>query len=425
MRRTAAFLFFVTMGAIVVSVDFATLPAWMNPKFYASLWDHNRFNLWVGGAGSGKSVGAAQRYVYRLTAETGHNLLAMRKVSEANRFSTFAGLVATISQWHLTSLWDINESRMYLRCINGNEVIFRGMNDIRARERVKSVTFKSGPLTDIWTEEASEFEPEDITQLNLRLRGLTPQPLQFLLTFNPVNVQHHLKKTYFDNPKANATILQTTYKDNRFLDSAYRGELEALKDSDPNLYQVYALGEWGQLGDQAFPNAIFGPCRYKYEDFDRVLVGKDFGFQHYDALEFIGLKDDELYSFRELYVRQRTNPEIIELSLDILDHSQRVRADSAEPKSIAEWNNAGFYLEPAVKGPDSVKAQYAYLRGHRWHIDPDACPGLAAEVRGAVYRKDRFGNLTEEIFSFHDDAMAACRYAIEELLTPANTFKAW
>jgi hypothetical protein len=58
------------------------------------------------------------------------------------------------------------------------------------------------------------------------------------------------------------------------------------------------------------------------------------------------------------------------------------------------------------------------LRAHRWHIDPEKCPGLAAEVRGANYKKDRNGKLTEEIVSFHDDALAACRYAIEEELTP-------
>lgn len=406
-------------------VDFSTLPAWMNRPYYNLIWDHKRFNVLVGGSGSGKSVGAAQRYIYRMTAEPGHNLLAMRKVAESNRFSTFAGLVATINQWNLGSLWDINESRMYLRCVNGNEAIFRGMNDIKARERVKSVTFKSGPLTDIWAEEASEFNPEDITQLNLRLRGTAPQPFQFTLTFNPISVQHHLKKTFFDNPKANATLLRTTYLDNRFLDPAYRGELEALKATDPVLYQVYALGEWGQLGDQVFTNVVFEPCRYRLEDFDRVLVGKDFGFQHYDALEFIGLKDGELYSFREFYVRQKTNPEIIDLSRPLLPQAQRVRADSAEPKSIAEWRNAGFFFEPAVKGPDSVKAQYAYLRSHRWHIDEQACPGLAAEVRGATYKTDRFGNLTEEVFSFHDDALAACRYAVEEEIAPVNEFRAW
>lgn len=405
--------------AAMPHVDFSTLPLWMNDRFYRTLWDHQRFNVWVGGAGSGKSVGAAQRDVFRLTAEQGHNYMIVRKVGESNRYSTFAGLVNVIEQWHLGGLYDIADSNMVIRNrFNGNEVIFRGMNDVRAREHAKSVTFKSGPLTDVRLEEASEFEPEDFRQLNLRLRGKAPQPFQLTLLFNPVSVSHWLKSEFFDNPKPNATILHTTYLDNRFIDAEYKSELEAMKTTDPTMYQVYALGEWGQLGDQAFPNVIFEPCRYRWEDFDRVLFGMDFGFQHYHAIEGIGLKDGEPWSFRELYVRQKTNPEIIPLAEPILPRSQLCTADSAEPKSIAEWNNAGYRLEGAKKGPDSVAAQFAYLRARKWHIDPDACPGLAAEVRGAVYKKDKNGNPTEEIFSFHDDAMAACRYAIESELTP-------
>jgi phage terminase large subunit len=404
-----------------VHVEFKTLPAWMNDKFYASCWDRNRFNVWIGGAGSGKSVGAAQRYVYRLTAESGHNLLVIRKVGVSHRYSTFASLVYWIYTWHLDSLYEINDSTMHIRNkLNGNEVIFRGMNDFRARERAKSVTFKSGPLTDIWIEEASELETEDFEQLNLRLRGTAPQPFQMTLTFNPINVDHWLKVKFFDNPRESATIIHSTYLDNRFIDDDYRAQFDALKITDPIMYDVYALGKWGQLGEKAFTNIVFENCRYAVADFDKVLYGQDFGFNHYNAIEGLGLKDGEIYSFSELYVRQKTNAEIIQANEreHVLAHDQRCRADSAEPKSITEWTSSGYCIEPAKKGPDSVQAQFGYLRAHRWHIDPEKCPGLAAEVRGANYKKDRNGKLTEEIVSFHDDALAACRYAIEEELTP-------
>lgn len=427
MCKAAAFLavilFATSAGASVPHVDFSKLDRWMNPKFYRLLWDHNRFNVLIGGAGSGKSVGAAQRYVYRLTGEPGHNLMVVRKVGDSNRYSTFSSLVYWINTWKLDSLYSIGESNLVIRNrYNGNEVIFRGMNDIKAREKAKSVTFKSGPLTDIWGEEASEFDPEDVRQLNLRMRGIAARPFQMTLSFNPISVDHWLKPEFFDNPKQNATIVHSTYLDNRFLDPEYKGELEALKVSDPTMYQVYALGEWGQLGDKAFPNVVFEPCRYKVEDFDRVVFGMDFGFNHYHAIEGIGLKDGELWSFRELYVRERTNPEIISIAEPVMAKHQRCTADSAEPKSIAEWRNAGFRIDAAKKGPDSVEAQFAYLRARKWHIDPVACPGLAAEARGAVYKKDRSGRVTEEIVSFHDDALAACRYAVEELIVP-NTAK--
>lgn len=420
----ATFLVFalcIRAEAAMPHIDFSPLPRWMNEKFYALVFDHNRFNVAVGGAGSGKSVGFTQRDTYRLTAEPGHNYLIIRKVAESNRYSTYSGMIEWITKWNLLPFFDINDSRMeIINRANGNAMIFAGMNDARARERAKSITFKSGPLTDVRIEEATELEPEDIDQLNLRLRGLAKQPFQMSLLFNPVSVNHHLKARFFDRKVENATILRTTYLDNRFLDPDYKKELERLKDTDPVLYQVYALGEWGEAGDAAFPNADFIPCPYHLEDFDAYTFGMDFGYQHYHAIEGLGLKDGELWSFSELYVREMTNPKIISIAEKVLPKHERCHADSAEPKSIQEFRDAGFNVEPVDKYPGSLDAQYAYLRARKWHIDEVKCPGLAAEVRGAVYKKDRQGKPTEEIFSFRDDAMAACRYAGEGLRGRVN-----
>lgn len=427
MRKSAGFLFalILTLTAQVSAmphVDFSTLPDWVNPVFYQHFWNHQRFNAWWGGAGSGKSVAAMQRIAYRMVAETGHNYLGIRKVSESNRQSTYAEVLKWINTWHLEPLFKISDQAMKIECINGNTMIFRGMNDFRAREKVKSITFDNGPLTDIHVEEASELDEEDFNQLNLRLRGIALQPFQMTLTFNPIHVMHWLKRRLIDTPSPKTLVLHTTYLDNKFLDDGYREELESYKLTDPTYYDVYCLGKWGQLGEAAFPNAIFESCPFSFDDFDHVYAGQDFGYQHYNAIELIGVKDGELYSFREHYVRHLTNPDVI------LDHARRpvlaknqyCRCDSAYPASIQEWSNAGYYVEGAVKGPGSVEAQFGYLRARKWHIDPEACPGLAAEVRGAVYKKDRQGNVTEEIFSFHDDALAACRYAVEELLTPQS-----
>lgn len=383
----------------------------VNAVYRPLFTDRQRFNVLRGGAGAGKSHFIAQRMIERLLAEPGHNYLVVRNVGRTNRFSTFALLKQTLARYGALSRVSVRETDMTIQAPNGNTIIFEGLDDI---EKIKSVTFDTGPLTDVWLEEASEATRDDFQQLNLRLRGQAPWPFQMTLSFNPVSIDSWIKAEFFDTPKTNATVLATTYLDNRFIDPDYRAELEALKTSDPIMYQVYALGEWGQLGDQAFPNVVFEPCRYRMADFDEIVWGMDFGFQHYHAIEGIGLKDGELYSFAELYVRQMTNSDII-ASNHVLPKVSRVTADSAEPKSIKDWRCAGYRIEGAKKGPDSVYAQFAFLRSKKWHIDPERCPGLAAEVRGATYRKDRQGNATEEIVSFHDDALAACRYAIEPL----------
>jgi phage terminase large subunit len=394
-------------------------------NIYVPLWnDHNRFNVLIGGAGAGKSVAVAQRFIDRFSTEPGHNVLIARKVGKTNRYSTFSLLKKVIADYGIRNKVSIRETDMAIVGPFGNTMIFEGLDDI---EKIKSLTFESGPLTDVWIEEANEASREDFQQLNLRLRGQAKQPFQMTLTFNPVSVLSWIKPEFFDNPKPNATILKTTYLDNRFIDVDYKAELEAMRISDPIYYQVYALGDWGQLGDQAFPAVVYEPCKYKVSDFDSVVWGMDFGFQHYHSIEGIGFKDGEIYSFAELYVRQMTNADIIGMNgnANILPKPSLCVADSAEPKSIEEWKRSGYRIEGAKKGPDSVKSQFAYLRAHKWHIDEVACPGLAAEVRGAIYKKDKQGNATEEIFSFHDDALASCRYAIESLITPPPKYEVW
>jgi phage terminase large subunit len=284
-----------------------------------------------------------------------------------------------------------------------------------------------GILTDIWQEEASETDEASDVQLSLRLRGLAPVPLQRVISFNPISDQHWLKRVYHDNPQPGVRIVKTTYQHNRFLDDKYRRELEGLRERDPLSYQVYTLGEWGQAGNLVFRSIVYESCRKKPEEYDEVYVGIDFGYNHYTALEFVGVKDEELYSFRELYVREHTIPDIIRMidSLQLLPRTMVVTADSAEPKSIDEMRRAGFRVEAAKKGPDSVIAQLRFLNSRRWHIDPVACPGLTSETRSYSWKKDRYGNiLDDEPVAYHDDAIAGVRYAIERLVSPKAKFYA-
>ena len=219
-----------------------------NEVYYPLLDCKSRYLILYGGAGSGKSVFAAQRYIYKLLTASKCNLLAVRGVANTLRDSVFAELRKVIKAWKLSALFKITESDMRIRCVNGNEVLFRGLDDV---EKIKSVTFVSGELTDVWIEEASEIAEDDFKQLNVRLRG-GKSDKQIVITFNPIDVNHWLKKRFFDKTEAKATVLHTTYKDNRFIDDEYRQLLESYKDTDPYYYDVYCRGLWGVYGKTIF-----------------------------------------------------------------------------------------------------------------------------------------------------------------------------
>ena len=220
-----------------------------NKAFLPYLDNESRYLIFYGGAGSGKSYFVAERWIYMLLKNSKFNLLVVRNTGKSNRDSTFALIKQIISKWNIYKYFKINESDLRIKCLlNNNEIIFAGLDDV---EKLKSITFSKGELTDIWIEEASEILEADFNQLDVRLRGKGTKK-QIVISFNPIDINHWLKKRFFDNKDDNTTIFHSTYKDNDFLDEEYKQLLESYKETDEYYYNVYCLGQWGVLGKTVF-----------------------------------------------------------------------------------------------------------------------------------------------------------------------------
>lgn len=218
-----------------------------NDVYLPFLYNTDRYLIFYGGGSSGKSYFIGEKCMVKCLSQK-MNLLVVRQTGKTNRDSTFALFVQIIRDWNLSNLFYINKSNLRIRCKNGNEIIFVGLDDT---EKIKSTTFENGELTDIWVEEATECQEEDINQLKIRMRGGKSKK-QMILSFNPINISHWIKKHFIDGEKEKATVVHTTYKDNKFLTEDDRKVLESFKDTDPYYYQVYGLGEWGVLGKTYF-----------------------------------------------------------------------------------------------------------------------------------------------------------------------------
>lgn len=218
-----------------------------NPVYLPFLDNTDRYLIFYGGGSSGKSYFIAQRWIYMLIHPTRCNLLIVRQTGDTNRRSTFPLLKQVISNWNLSEHFKVNESDMRIVCkLTGNEVAFAGLDDV---EKIKSITFANGELTHIWVEEATECQEADINQLKVRLRGGKSKK-QIVLSFNPINIQHWIKRHFIDSGLA--TVCFSTYKDNKFLTDDDRKALEDLQYIDEYTYEVYGLGKWGILGKTVF-----------------------------------------------------------------------------------------------------------------------------------------------------------------------------
>lgn len=380
----------------------------INNRFKPLLDDCNRFLVIYGGAGSGKSVFTAQgKILLRCLQELGHKFLILRKVAKTIRYSVWSLIVSLINQHGLQSLFKINKTEFRITCVNGNEIIFMGLDDV---EKLKSIH----GITIIWIEEASETAEDDLKQCNLRLRGKTKVKKQIILTFNPISHLHWIKKMFFDNIVKNCTIHKSTYKDNAHIDDEYKEQLENLKEVDNTFYQIYALGEWGVIGNMIFKNFVIDDFEYQEEDFDDVYYGADFGFNDPSALVKVGFKDNEIYIYDEVYQTQLTNTDLIEESGNFFTN-RLITADSAEPDRIMEFRRSGFNMRGAKKGKDSIKHGIDFLKRYRMHIHKTKCSNTANEIQIYKNKEDKDGNILDEPVGFNDHAIAAIRYAIEPL----------
>ena len=393
-----------------------------NPIFREVHQSQKRYIAMKGSAGSGKSVDRAQLYILRLMRDKGRNLVAMRKSDITNRDSTFAELTGAIYRMFgdkADQYWQINMSPLKLTCKpNGNQIIFRGMNDDKQREKLKSITFQRGKLTDVWLEEATEFTQADIEIIDDRLRGELPPGLfyQICMTFNPVNKNHWIKRVFFDIPDDNVLTHHSTYLTNRFIDAAYHARMERRKIVDPEGYQIYGLGEWGEIGGLILHNWEIKDISQNINDYDDVAIGQDFGFNHANAILLLGIKDDNIYILDEIYEHEKDTSEIIQAAIaHAIPTKRHMWCDSAEPDRIKEWTKAGYRARGVDKGGSagSVKAQIDWLKQRSIYVHPH-CVNTIKEMQQWKWKKDeRSGEYLDEPVPIMDDAMAALRYGVE------------
>ena len=266
-----------------------------------------RYIALKGSAGSGKSVDTAQQYLIRLLKDKGRNLVCIRKSDVTNRDSTYAELTGAIYRLGLDKYFECRLSPLQIRCINGNMIIFRGVNDEKQREKLKSITFQKGKLTDVWIEEATELTQSDFEIIDDRLRGNLPsgQFYQIKMTFNPVNKNHWIKKQFFDRQDENTLTCHSSYLDNRFIDDAYKARMQRRKEVDPDGYRIYGLGDWGEIGGLVLKNWEVADISQNANDYDDVAIGQDFGFNHANAILQLAIKDDDIYILKEIYVYEK------------------------------------------------------------------------------------------------------------------------
>jgi phage terminase large subunit len=376
--------------------------------------DRNRILLVYGGAGSGKSHAIAEKILFRMIYEKeSHKILIVRKVATTLLNSVWALVMLKLEAWNIRNLVKINITNKRME-VNGNVLIFTGLDNV---EKLKSIE----GITSIWVEEASELLQSDFDQLDTRLRGVTKYYKQIILSFNPINLEHWIKKTLVDNKPSNASIYHSTYLDNKHIDDDYKQVFERLKETNLAYYNVYALGNWGVYEGVIFDRWKQIKAVPRGETWDFQGYGIDFGFTVASSVIACFIKGKTLILDELIYQSQLTNSDLIGRMKQLGSELKGVGyADSAEPDRILEITRAGFKCYPANKSNKLDRIDFF----KSFDIQVTArSTNLIKELNTYIWGTDRNGNQLDEPVKINDHAIDASLYVVYTQHNPTPSLR--
>ena len=390
-------------------------------KHYGEFWRFKgRYKAVKGSRASKKSSTQSLKVITEIIENPNINWLVVRKVERTLRDSCYAQLKWAIHRLKVDNFFKCSTSPLEITYKpTGQKILFRGLDDPL---KVTSITVEVGSLCRLWIEEAYEITSEDaFDRLDESIRGQLPKGMyhQVVLTFNPWSDRHWLKKRFFDEPSKNVLAMTTNYMCNEFLSEADLVLFEEMK-KNPRRYRTAGLGEWGIVEGLVYENweeRVFDVHEISIRPSVRSAFGMDFGYVNDPSTLFCGLVDTvarEIYVFDEMYEKGMSNEDIKDRVSEMGYSKERIKADSAEPKSIAYLRKAGLTrIRAAKKGPDSIRAGISIVQDYKIIIHP-RCVNFITEISNYTWDKDKFDNAINKPIDDFNHLMDAMRYAMEE-----------
>ena len=387
----------------------------------------------TGGRASCKSSFISLAIVILIVMFPSYNALILRKTAKTLRRSVFEQIVWAINKLGLTARFKIPKSQTaalpisYIRK-NGQTqyIIFAGSDD---PEKLKSIKVSSGYFAILWVEERTEFTPAELQNIKISvLRG--GKTFYIFESYNPPSAVRHWCNREAATHDPNRMVIHTTYKDipREWLGDAILHDIEQTKQNNLRAYENIYLGIVTGTGQNVFENVELREITdEEIAAFDYLYNGLDWGY-YPDPFAFstsaFSASKQTLYIFDELYMNKQGNYEAFQkLSKHMEAHGMniardRITADSAELKSIADFRTWGGNVRGAIKGIGSREASFKWLQGlKKIVIDPARCPHIADEFTLFEYEIDK---RTGEIMSGYpqgqpDHGIDTVRYSLESV----------
>jgi phage terminase large subunit len=289
---------------------------------------------------------------------------------------------------------EYNKSDRIYTFVNGSIMEFKSYED--------GQDAKSGKRDYLFINEANGITKIVYDELYIRTKKKT------YLDYNP-NTEFWVHKDLIG--KENVELIISDHRHNTFLDAKIHDKIEAIDDYE--LWKVYARGLTGKLEGVIFRDYNIVPN----VSLDAKLIGYglDFGFTNDPtALVAVYNQNGELVIDELIYEKRLLNVDISNRLRELVI-SDRIIADSAEPKSIAELQSYGWVVEPAKKGKDSIKQSINTLKRYKLNVTQRS-HNVKKELNNYKWKQNRDGRLENEPVDMMNHSIDAIRYVCLNIL---------
>lgn len=350
-----------------------------------------------GGTRSSKTVSLNQLWIITSFLEENKQILVTRKTFPSLRLSAMRDFTDMVYSSDVSHHFHHNRSFHFFRNkLTGTEIHFQSSDH---PQKIRSQKWDY-----IHMVETNEFEWEIFQQYIMRSPG------KIFLDFNPSEEDIWIN-TKIEQKRKDIIVIQSSYLDNPFLEDAIIKEIEYLRETDDNYWQIYGLGEYGSIRHKIWEGWQFiSPEEYdKAPKFD-VFYGYDDGYVAPRVLIELKWHNETLY-IREIFYKSYTKIDdcIEEAKARNVVESNPIYCDTENPQSRADWSGAGF---AAYKANKKVKFGLGYVRRFTKIKVCTTSVNVQREYNKYKYKEDINGNPTDQPVKFDDHAMDAIRYGV-------------
>ncbi len=284
-----------------------------------------------GGARSGKSYGIVQVLIYLARITKGLRISIVSHSLPHIKRGAYRDFRLIMEDWKLWNDDLFSYTDFIYTFPNGSYIELFGLED-ESKAR--------GPGRDIlFINEANLVKKSVFDQLAMRTTG------QILIDLNPAESESWC---YILADKPGNKCIHSTYLDNKEnLSATQISYIEAYKDADSYMWDVYGLGLRGKTTDMIYTHwKLCSELPMKGE----IFFGCDFGYNVPTSLVLCELYEGAIYVDEWLYQPKLTTNDLVERFKDIgVSKTIEIYCDNAEPKTIEELSRAGYNAREADK----------------------------------------------------------------------------